>query len=195
MVEAVPSDAALVHRAREGDVEAFGQLVERHQDYMYNAVFHLVRREEDAEDVAQEVFVRAYENLTRFQGRAKFTTWLYGIMLNTVRSFWRRSSRHSVLSIDVPSDGQDGRPPEIESGVEDPADATMRREHVRMVRAGIARLDDQLREIIVLRDIQGLTYGDLADALDVPEGTVKSRLFRARRELRRVLEPYYDGVS
>ncbi len=96
MAEAAPSDAELVRLAqkgragRSGRTEAFGMLVERHQDYVYSAVCHLIGSGQDAEDIAQDVFVSAYRALDGFEGRARFTTWLYGIMLNSVRSYWRR---------------------------------------------------------------------------------------------------------
>ena len=90
MAEASPSDAELVRKAQAGRADAFGLLVQRHQDYVYNAVCHLIGSGQDAEDIAQEVFVSAYRALAGFEGRARFTTWLYGIMLNSVRSHWRR---------------------------------------------------------------------------------------------------------
>ena len=189
-----PSDLQLIEQAQEGDADAFGRLVERHQDYIYNAVRHLVGHGGDADDIAQEVFVKAYRNLRTFAGRARFTTWLYGIMLNTVRSFWRKRKRRATLSL-TPH-GEDGErptadPPDTGDG---PAELTEKREQVEAVRAAIAGLDDDLREIIVLRDIQGLSYEDLADSLGVPAGTVKSRLHRARHALKRRLEPLFGGA-
>ena len=191
MAEASPSDAGLLSLARGGDVEAFGRLVERNQDYIYNAVYHLVGSEQDAEDVAQEVFMRAYRGLGGFRGSAKFSTWLYGIMLNCVRSFWRR--RRSTASL-----GMSGADEDADSGRSDPAadddgplEATMRDERVNAVRAAIAALDADLREIVVLRDIKGLRYEELAEAIGVPTGTVKSRLHRARAALKRKLGPLY----
>ena len=175
MAKAAPSDAELVKKAQAGQREAFGLLVERHQDYVYNSVCYLTGGGQDAEDIAQEVFVSAYRALGRFQGRALFTTWLYGIMLNSVRSYWRRRRKVKVLSVQSGGAGDAGED-------DDPA-----------VQAAIAGLDEDLKEIIVLRDIQGLTYEELADALALPDGTVKSRLYRARRELMERLKPYWDA--
>ncbi len=191
MGETAPSDAELVRRARKGDVEAFGRLVQRHEDYVFNAVFHLVGDEKDTEDLAQEVFLRAFDNLNGFEGRAKFTTWIYGIMLNTVRGHWRRSKRRQTLSLERAR--EDKSRPDIapEAEQDGPLGSALRREHVEVVREAINELDEQLREILVLRDIQGMVYAELAEVLELPEGTVKSRLYRARQQLKEVLEPYF----
>lgn len=193
MGEVFPSDADLVARARSGDVEAFGLLVERNQDYIYNVVYHLVGSGQDAEDIAQDVFVQAYKSIARFEGRAKFTTWLYGIMLNSVRSFWRRRSRRPTFVLGGPN--EDDERPDPQAGGDNPLEATMREERVRTVRRAIAGLDDDLREIVVLRDIRGLTYEELAEVLDVPDGTVKSRLHRARQALKEKLQPFFDRTE
>ena len=183
------SDADLVALARERDAEAFRKLVERHQDYVYNAIYHMVGRRQDVDDLAQEVFLNAYRGLPRFEGRSKFTTWLYGIALNSVRGYWRRRKRVRVFSTDASAD--DGPTHQLEADGDDPPEAALRRERVEHVRAAIAELEDDMREIVVLRDIQGLTYDELAETLDVPIGTVKSRLYRARRALRDALAPRY----
>lgn len=183
------SEAHLIGRARNGDVQAFGRLVELNKDYVYNAVYHLVGNEADAEDIAQEVFLRAYRNLAGFEGRARFSTWLYGIMLNAVRSFWRRRTRRGTASLDA---GDEANPhPDPPAQTDGPAAMSLRRERVAAVRAAIAALDEDSREIVVLRDIKGLTYEELADVLGLPAGTVKSRLHRARAALRQALDPLY----
>ncbi|KPK65647.1 MAG: hypothetical protein AMK73_02330 [Planctomycetes bacterium SM23_32] len=186
------ADAGLVARARDGDVEAFGRLVERHQDHIYNAVYHLVGSEQDAEDIAQDVFMRAYSHLNGFQGRARFSTWLYGIMLNAVRSHWRRAGPRRTVSLEGAGDETRADPPATGDG---PVRRAVRREHVDAVRGAIAELEEEWREIIVLRDIRGLSYEELAETLDLPAGTVKSRLHRARAALRDKLEPLMGGVG
>ncbi|MHC5034829.1 MAG: RNA polymerase sigma factor, partial [Planctomycetota bacterium] len=105
-------ESELIELARSGDVAAFGRLVEQNQDFVYNSVYHLVAGEQDAEDIAQEVFVKAYRNIGAFKGRARFSTWLYGIMLNTVRDFWRRRRRHVTLSLSGPADAERGANPD-----------------------------------------------------------------------------------
>jgi RNA polymerase sigma-70 factor (ECF subfamily) len=188
-------DADLVRRARRGDVEAFGEIVERHQNHLYNAAYHLLGSEEDAEDVAQEAFVRAFRALENFEGRAKFSTWLYGIMVNCVRNIWRRHGRRPVIhNLGDYAGGEEGRSfdPPGEGG--NPVDAYMREERVDAVRAAIASLSEDMREVIVLRDIEGLTYEEMADAIGAPEGTVKSRLHRARMALKERLEPLHGQI-
>ena len=193
MAKAIPSDADLVQQAQRGRREAFGLLVERHQDYVYNSVCYLVGSGQDAEDIAQEVFVSAYKALGRFEGRARFTTWLYGIMLNSVRSYWRRCRKMTVLS--AGGGDEDDPAAQVPAKQDGPAEMSMRAERVQAVRAAIAGLSDDLREIIVLRDIQGLSYDELAEALELPDGTVKSRLYRARQELMERLKPFWDAQA
>jgi RNA polymerase sigma-70 factor (ECF subfamily) len=192
MAKAAPSDTELVKQAQTGRAEAFGRLVERHQDYVYNSVCYLIGGRQDAEDIAQDVFVSAYRALGGFEGRARFTTWLYGIMLNCVRSYWRRRGRVSVQSMDGGAD-EDDPALQMAAAQEGPAELSIRAERVGVVREAIAGLDERLREVIVLRDIQGLSYEELAETLELPDGTVKSRLHRARRELMERLKPYWDA--
>ncbi len=193
MGDASPTDAELVALAHAGDVEAFGRLVQRNQHYVYNAVCHLVGDAREAEDIAQDVFVKAYRSIGRFEGRSKFSTWLYGIMLNSVRSFWRRQARRPALIQEPADDDEPGADPEAHG--DDPFEATARGERVETVRAAIAALDEDLREIVVLRDVRGLSYEELAEVLDVPDGTVKSRLHRARLALKEMLEPIFDRTE
>ena len=193
MGEASRTDAELVALAHAGDVEAFGRLVERNQHYVYNAVYHLVGNERDAEDIAQDVFVKAYRSIGRFEGRSKFSTWLYGIMLNSVRSFWRRRTRRPRLVQDAAEEDERAHDPAAEG--RNPFEESVRGERVEAVRAAIARLDEDLREIVVMRDIRGLSYEELADVLDLPDGTVKSRLHRARSALKELLDPIFDGME
>ncbi|NLW51582.1 MAG: sigma-70 family RNA polymerase sigma factor [Candidatus Brocadiaceae bacterium] len=189
--EVPSSEARLIGRARRGDVQAFGRLVELNKDYIFNAVFHLLGNAVDAEDISQEVFLRAFRHLNDFEGRARFRTWLYGIMLNAVRSFWRRRTLRGTVSLDG---GGEGAPlPDPPGPTDGPDAAADRRERVEAVRAAIGALDEESREIVVLRDIKGLAYEELAEVLRIPVGTVKSRLHRARTALRKALEPLYGA--
>jgi RNA polymerase sigma-70 factor (ECF subfamily) len=196
MTKDVPSEEArLLGLARSGDVDAFGRLVKASQDYIYNAVFHMVGDDQDAADITQEVFMRAFRKLDRFEGRARFTTWAYGIMLNVVRSHWRRTKRHTVLPLAVHEEEDDPSRTDPAADTAGPGETAERREQVADVRAAIAALDEDLREIIVLRDIEGLSYEELGEALDLEAGTVKSRLHRARQALRQRLEPLYGQAT
>ena len=186
-------DAELVARAQRGQSAAFAELVLRYQDAIYNSICHLVGDVHEAADLAQDVFLKAYRGIASFRGQAAFSTWLYRIMLNTVTSFRRRDAllpRH-MASIES---GRDADPPDGDRGGPvapdaDPTEAIMRQERVRLVRAAIGRLDEQGRQAIVLRDMEGCSYEQLAQILDVPIGTVKSRLHRARQALKELLAP------
>jgi len=181
------SDKRLVEAVRNGRTEMFGRLVERHQDRIYNSVYYMVSNREDAEDLAQEVFLKAYDSIHSFRQEAKFGTWLFGIMLNTVRSYWRKKARRSgKLRLDH---GEDGETIDLEAEVDGPVESSVRAERVQQVREAIDKLKDDLREVIVLRDIDGMTYEEISEALDVPMGTVKSRLYRARNSLKEKLVP------
>ncbi|MDP6106953.1 MAG: sigma-70 family RNA polymerase sigma factor [Candidatus Brocadiia bacterium] len=195
MSEASCSDLELVARVCGGDTEAFSGLVSRYQDRICNAAARLVARSPDAEDIAQEVFLKAFRNLKGFRREAEFSTWLYGIMLNSVRSYWRGQGRRK----DVASFGSTGRsdnphpssnPPSPDEG---PVELSARSEAVAAVRRAIDELEHDLREVIVLRDIEGASYEQLAQALGLPLGTVKSRLFRARSALREKISPALAG--
>ena len=151
------TDAELLAKARSGDVEAFGRLVECHQDYVFNVVLHMVGRRQDAEDITQDVFVKVHKALGRFEGRAKFTTWLYGIAVNTVRNFWRSSARRATLPLQTTRDGESwGRDPSDPGDT--PDEAVERDERVAFIRRAIESLDEELREAIALRDIRGSPY-------------------------------------
>jgi RNA polymerase sigma-70 factor (ECF subfamily) len=186
------ADLRAVERTVAGDRAAFGELVSRWQDRIYAVVVRMIGDPEDARDLAQETFLRAWTNLRSFEGTSSFGTWLHAIAINQVRSEMRKRSaakRGAPLSLDALGAG-----PGDETSF-DPADpaptpagtATAREDVVRLRRA-IAELDPEQREALVLREFQGLSYEEIATALGIPVGTVRSRLFRARDALRARLE-------
>ena len=193
---AKPSDGqveALVSRARAGDDAAFEVLVGKYKDRIYNYVARMVHDPTDAQDVAQETFVRTYQALPAFRGASSFQTWLYRIASNlaidTARSHRRR--RWSTVSINEPLDGEEhselGRDleDEVSLGPEEELEA---KEIRQQVREAIAELSDKLRPVIILYDLQGMSYQEIAQILGCPLGTVKSRLFNARNQLREKLK-------
>lgn len=193
MNEESSSDADLVERARRGDTAAFARLVTRYEDYIYNVVGHMVGFGPDASDLTQEVFLKAFRGLEGFEGRSKFKTWLYGIMLNCVRTHRRRRGRGpEVWSLEAggSEDNPAPHPPARQRGS---LARTIAGERVELVRRTIRSLPQEMREILVLRDLQGLSYRELGQSLELPMGTVKSRLARARRRLKEELQPHLSA--
>lgn len=177
-------DASLIAATLAGDTAAFGQLVGLYQDRLYNSLLRVLGSAEDAADTAQDAFVQAYTKLDTFRGSSAFYTWLYRIAFNLAMSHARRG--HKAASLDgmkslvgeEPMDGQ----PNAEAGV-------LMQERAELVHTALAELNMEHRQIIVLREIDGLRYDEIAEILSLPVGTVRSRLFRARLELRELLAP------
>lgn len=185
------SDTELVELARNGNQEAFSQLVIRYQDRVINIVSQRISDRESAYDIAQEVFIKAFRGLAGFKSQAGFYTWLYRIAINTTFSYRRKVRRHGpMLSLDRPLGGNDdeGHKIEVTDPRESPGQVALRKEEVNTVREAIASLDDDFNEVIVLRDLQGLSYEEISDVLNCPVGSIKSRLHRARKKLLEVLQ-------
>jgi RNA polymerase sigma-70 factor (ECF subfamily) len=171
-------DEKLIEAALAGDSAAFGELVRKYQDRLYNTMTHLIGSAEDAKDVVQDAFVKAFVKLESFQRASGFYTWLYRIAFNTAMSRGRR--RRPLQSVDLQQDC--GQEP-LDRG-EPPGDRLEREELAVQVRAALETLSDEHRTVLVLRDIDGCDYEAMADILEVPLGTVRSRLHRARLQLR-----------
>ena len=189
-------DADLVRRALDDDREAFGELVRRYQNRIFAAIYRILGNREDAREFAQETFLRAFAKLSTFREGARFSTWLYTIALNLTRSELRkRKVRKDVkpLSLDAAPPGEEARPAEPKDVTESPAETVGRRELYRLALREIGEMEPDMREVVVLRDMQDLSYEEIAGAIGCPVGTVRSRLFRARRLLRDRLSPMVDG--
>ncbi|MDD4891702.1 MAG: sigma-70 family RNA polymerase sigma factor [Phycisphaerae bacterium] len=195
MAGALTADHELVSRCQDGDMTAFEGLVERYQDRVYNLVFRLSGRHEDAQDITQDVFLRALEHIADFRRQAQVYTWLFRIAVNLAISKRRRGQRVRFISLDaqVGGDGRDdGEPTSIEppdSREESPPEVLERDERGRQVAQAVSELDEEFRSVLVLKDIEGFDYAQISEILDVPLGTVKSRLHRARNELKVKLRP------
>jgi len=180
-----------VTRVVGGEGAAFGIVVERYQDRLYNAIYRLIGSPEDARDLLQDTFVKAYENLGGFRGGSSLYTWLFRIAVNTTLSH-RRKRR--VAPAASPSADEDD-PATVDclpdTRAPDPADPLLSAETEAAVQAAIDSLGEEHRTVVVLRDIQDLDYQEMAEILDVPTGTVKSRLHRARLMLKDKLEPLF----
>ncbi len=173
------TDEELVRRTLAGDREAFGVLVERHERRTYNLALRMLGREEDARDATQDAFLTAFRKLASFRGDAAFSTWLHRVTVNACYDLLRRSARAPLVAR-----GEDEPGPEPGAPVPDHADATAGAVDVRRA---LLRLPPEHRAVLVLHDVQDLPYEEVARALGVPVGTVKSRLHRARVALGREL--------
>jgi RNA polymerase sigma-70 factor (ECF subfamily) len=194
----------LLRKAQHGDRSAYGQLVVAYQDRLYNALLRLVGDFEEARELTQEAFTRGLMKLQSFRGDASPYTWLFRIAVNLAISHLRKVQRHRVFSLDNPSPNGNGR--RRDSGSDDqaasladrvtrdqgdlPPDALETRERHEQVLAALGRLDAEYRAVLVMRDIEGFDYQQMADVLGLPLGTLKSRLFRARLALRDELKAY-----
>lgn len=180
-------DAALVEACIQGAPQAFDELVRRHKDRVFNVLWRCLGNEEDALDAAQEVFVRAYRGLHGFAGRARLSTWLYSIAANLARTRIRdghRKGRDRQVSLDGLDEAAPGASERFARVDVTPRDEAQRRELDDLLQEALDRLPEHYRTPFVLRVIEGLSYAEIAEMLDLPAGTVKSRLNEARRRLR-----------
>lgn len=176
------SDLELIRQCRAGAVEAFGVLVERHQDRLYAALVRMLGSSEDAREAAQDAFVHAYQKLDTFQGTAAFSTWLFRIAVNAAFSRKRRTKRYRT-SLDGGS-GETGYDPADARIDADPSQPLEQSETQKLVREALAALPDDYRTALVLKEMDGFRYEEIAEIVGVPIGTVRSRIHRARNELR-----------
>lgn len=182
-----PSETALVEQARQGDRDAFAALVEQNQGKVYNLALRLTGSAEDASDVAQEAFLKAWRGLASFQGGSSFSTWLYKLTNNAGIDFLRRRARQrgaeSPLSLDEEDNGLASLTPDPNPS---PQELLEHRELQTALADGLARLSPEHRQALSLR-LAGMSYAGIAQTLEVEEGTVKSRIARARLSLRNYL--------
>lgn len=179
----------LVSRARDGDPDAFAGLVMAHESQVYNLALRMTGNPDDAAELTQEAFLNAWRGLPRFQGGSAFSTWLYRLTTNACIDFLRKEKRRRALSLTVPeTEGVPGREFQIPDEKALPEEALDRREQRRAVSEGLCKLSPEHRQVLVLREINGLTYLEISRVLGVEEGTVKSRIARARLALRKILE-------
>jgi RNA polymerase sigma-70 factor (ECF subfamily) len=184
-------DYEIVCLCQKGDVDAFGSLVEKYQKKMVNIAFRIIGDYEAACEVVQDAFVSAYRAIRKFKGEARFSTWLYRIVINGSRNRMKQIRiriQREGISIERSRDAEDGPgmdPPDPGPSVFEQVE---KREIGARVQACIRDLEDEYREVLVLRDIQGFSYDEISGILKIPDGTVKSRLFRAREALKEGLK-------
>lgn len=177
----------LVRRAKDGDMAAFDELVRVFQGPMFNLAYRMVNNREDANDLTQEIFVKMYRSIGKFRGDSRFSTWLYTVAANTCRSRLRqlrRVSSHETVRLDSNWDEDTTRSIEpVDSGAS-PVEELERDELKQCVELAVAELPEEFRAIVVMRDLQGLTYQEISGAMECSIGTVKSRLSRARTRVK-----------
>jgi RNA polymerase sigma factor (sigma-70 family) len=181
------AEAALVQRARDGDLDAFNALVEMHQRAAYNLCLRMLGSRMPAEDATQEAFVSAFRNIRQFKG-SSFRAWLMRIAANACTDELRRRGRRPVLSLDTPPPGSED-PLAVADAAPGPEALTLQGEQYDVVQAALLRLPADQRMAVILYDIQGFAYEEIAAAMRTSLGTVKSRIARGRDKLRRVLGP------
>lgn len=185
----------LVRQLRARDEAAFAELVRTYQHKVYNVIYRIVGDSAEAEDVAQEVFVSVFKHIDSFRGEAKLSTWIYRIAMNQARNRAKYHSRRAKKSHqeydDSPDSAKESSP--LSADVARPEEMALGKELEEIIQDGLAELNEIHRTILVLRDIQNLAYGEIATIVDLPEGTVKSRLFRARLALKEYVESRYDS--
>lgn len=188
---------------KKGDVDAFEVLVKKHQKAMFNIAYRMLGSYEEASDVVQDAFISAFKGIKGFKGRAKFSTWLSAIVMNLSKNRLKQLRaivHHEKYSIDNPMPMDESRThAEPASGEPSPLERLEKKDIQQKVQDCIGSLDEEFREVLVLRDIRGFSYDEIGDVLKVPEGTVKSRLFRAREAvkdcLKMVMGDLYHAVQ
>jgi RNA polymerase sigma-70 factor (ECF subfamily) len=184
-------DAALLERCRQGDTAAFGPLIVKYQDRVYNSILRLCGNCDDAEELCQDTFVKALENLLAFRQASGFYTWLFRIAVNLTISRRRRASRvrfHSLEGDNGDDHDARGDRPSGDARQDDPRELALAGDSRRQVVKALVELDEEFSAVVVLRDIEDMNYEQIAQVLEVPVGTVKSRLYRARALLREKLQ-------
>lgn len=189
----IDPDSLLVDRVKRGDMHAFEMLVVKYQRRIQRLVARMVRDPEQVEDIAQETFIRAYRALPQFRGESAFYTWLYRIAVNTAKKTLMDMKRDPVITESaLASRGESNETSSLEnelSSAETPEAVLASREIAQTVNAAIEALPEDLRQAIVLREIEGLAYEEIASVMNCPIGTVRSRIFRAREAIAQRLRP------
>jgi RNA polymerase sigma-70 factor (ECF subfamily) len=188
----IDDEAAVVAQARTGDATAFNELLRRYERKIFRLALHITQNREDAEDVLQETFLKAYEHLDQFQGQSKFYTWIVRIAVNqALMKLRKRKSDRSVSLDDTIDTGEDTVAREIAAWDENPEQQYGREELNRILTSAVDGLTPIYRAVFVLRDVDGLSTEETADALELSVPAVKSRLLRARLQLRDKLTRYF----
>jgi len=190
------NEAGLIERIRQGESELFYLLIQPYERSVFMAALSIVQNEADAEEVAQEAMLKAFANLKQFRSEAKFSTWLVQITINEARMRRRKDRKALYDSIDEGKKDEEGDyiPVDFADWREIPSEALEREQLKRALAKALASLADKYREVFVLRDVQRLSIAETAQILGITEASVKTRLLRARLQMRDALAPGYDGA-
>lgn len=179
------TDREIAERIKKGDSEAFDELVGIYAKKIINTAYSLLYDAEEAQDAAQEVFIKVYKNIHSFRGESSLSTWIYRITRNVCCDILRKR-RDTVISLDT--EDEDGKKTDIADSAPGPSESLETNERNEYLRRAIASLDEKHKMVITLFDLEGLSYEEIAEVMKCPVGTVKSRLYRARDALRKILE-------
>lgn len=180
------NDLAIIRRCRSGEAEAFGELVLRYQDRLFGTLVHLLGSLEDARDAAQDAFVLAFQKIETFRGDSAFYSWLFRIAYNAAMTRRRKDRHNHHMSVETARE-RHGHEPADERASADPGDALHREERQQLVRKALGELAEEYRTALILKEMDGLQYDEIAKIVNCPIGTVRSRIHRARQELREKL--------
>lgn len=176
------SEKKIIEKVLGGDANAFEELVLRYEKTVYNLALRMVGDRDDAFDMTQEAFIKAYGSLSSFRGDSKFSVWIYRITTNVCLDFLRSKSRKQQVSLTVSDDDEDAQL-DIPDPKADPEQQLIKKISMQSVEEGLKTLPDKQRQILVMRELGGMSYAEIGKALSIEEGTVKSRIFRARKRL------------
>lgn len=184
-------DKDLVHRAQEGDTRAFDELVRKHSPRLFGLVYNMTQNREDTHDLLQDIFAKAYRSLKRFRGKSMFYTWIYSIAVNMTLNFLKKRGRRRAMSLEDMDGAVQNDKEFIElTSKSDPIREANIHELQKRLNEAMARLSNDHRAVVTMYDIQGMPHADISRILGVSEGTVRSRLFYAHRQLQNFLEEF-----
>ena len=196
--KASEDDREIVQRAKDGDQDAFRALFERYHRRAYAVALGVVKNPEDANDVVQDAFVKVHKHIGNFQGTSSFYTWLYRIVMNLSIDHVRKNSKRRHIDYDdqvgrnaMDLEGDGALAPALSEA--NPARNALRKELSEAIADALQELPEHHRAVILLREFEGMSYEQIAEVLEVPKGTIMSRLFHARRKMQALLEPYLNG--
>lgn len=179
----------LIEQCKQGDIESFELLIKDYQQLAFNIAYRMLGNTEDAKDASQDAFIKIFKSIQSFKGNSSFSTWMYRIVSNTCLDELRKRKKHQSYSYDNPIKTEDGEMNRnIPASENSPEEIINRKESQQLIQNAINKLSDQNKAVIVLRDIKGFSYEQISEILDCPEGTIKSRISRARVALKMILE-------